>query len=42
MGWILYHAQPLVSKAAKETKHNVLFMAERCLRAWVLSMLQKD
>jgi hypothetical protein len=36
MGWILYHAQPPVCKAAKEMKHNVLnvlFMLEQCWRA---------
>jgi hypothetical protein len=33
MGWILYHAQPPVSTAAKKTKHNILFMPEQCWRA---------
>jgi hypothetical protein len=30
MGWILYHAQPPVSKAAKEMNYNALFMPKQC------------
>jgi hypothetical protein len=41
IGWILYHAQPPVSKATKEMKHNVLFTFKQCLRMNFVNISEK-